>query len=224
MAEAAIIETLRLHLPFWSKLTANEADLILQNTRLMHYPKGKTIHGEANDCPGVLLIKKGVLCTYMLSEEGREITLYRLYEGDVCILSASCVLRQITFEVHIDAETDCDIILISAHAFESVAASNINAENFSYQLATEKFSDVMWAMQQILFMGFDKRLAVFLLDEASKTGSNVIHSTHEQIAKYTGSAREVVTRMLKRFAEDGIVELSRGEIKIIDKNKLRALT
>jgi CRP/FNR family transcriptional regulator len=160
----------------------------------------------------------------MLSEEGREITLYQLYKGDVCILSASCILNQITFDVHIDTETDSEILLISSHVISSLINSNVYVENFSYKLAADRFSDVMWAMQQILFMSMDKRLAVFLWDEMSKSDSDTIHLTHEQTAKYIGSAREVVTRMLKYFASEGIVELSRGGIKIIDKQKLRKLT
>jgi len=82
----------------------------------------------------------------------------------------------------------------------------------------------MWVMQQILFMSTDKRLAVFLTDEAARTGSSTIGLTHEQIAKYIGSAREVVSRMLKYFSTEGIVEVSRKGIKITDKEKLRQLT
>lgn len=79
----------------------------------------------------------------------------------------------------------------------------------------------MWAMQQILFMSMDKRLAVFLWDEISKTEDDTVHLTHEQVARDVGSAREVVSRMLKYFTSEGIVELSRGGIKVIDKKKLR---
>ncbi len=78
----------------------------------------------------------------------------------------------------------------------------------------------MWAMQQILFMSFDKRLAIFLIDELAKTGGDTVRLTHEQIAKYMGSAREVVTRMLKYFANEGIVTLSRGAVTVTDREKL----
>jgi CRP/FNR family transcriptional regulator len=93
-----------------------------------------------------------------------------------------------------------------------------------YELIIERFSEVMWAMQQILFMGFDKRLAVFLYDEYSRTGFNEIKMTHEQIAKMTGSAREVVSRMLKRFADDGLVEFRRGIIILKDISRLKKIT
>ena len=215
---------LKRYLMFWEKLSSEEKDLILSNTSIVCYGKGRNIHSGENDCLGLLLVKKGMLRTYMLSENGREITLYRLYEGDICILSASCILNSITFEVHIDAEEDSEILLVNASTYSEVAKRNIYLETFSYKLAAERFSDVMWAMQQILFMSFDKRLAVFLTDELSKTQEDMVHLTHEQIAKYMGSAREVVTRMLKYFCDEGIVELSRGGVRVLDKQKLRSLT
>lgn len=210
---------------FWEHLTPAEKSLLLNNTSSQKYAKGANLHSTDNDCIGIFLIKRGIMRTYILSEEGREITLYRLYEGELCILSATCILSSINFDVHIDAETDCEILLISSSAFAEVSRKNIYVECFSYKLAADRFSDVMLVMQQILFMSFDRRLAIFLWDELVKGDSenNTICLTHEQVAKYMGSAREVVTRMLKYFANEGIVELSRGGIKIIDKKKLRSL-
>jgi CRP/FNR family transcriptional regulator len=150
------------------------------------------------------MVKTGSIRIYMTSEDGREITLYRLYEGDTCLLSASCALSQITFDVSIDAVTDCEIMQIDAATFSRVFEENIYVENFAYKIITERFSDVMWAMQQILFMSFDKRLAIFLIDESSKTGSDEIKMTHEQISRLMGSAREVVSRMLKYFSSEGM--------------------
>ncbi|HBL83372.1 MAG: Crp/Fnr family transcriptional regulator [Clostridiales bacterium GWF2_38_85] len=212
------------HFEFWDKLSQSEKDLFNNNSSLIKYQKGTIIQNGENDCVGVILVKSGVLRTYILSEEGRDITLYRLYKGDVCILSASCIIRSITFDVHIEADEECEIVAISVSMFTKMTQNNIYVECFVYKTATDRFSDVMWAMQQILFMSFDKRLATFLTDELSKSEDDTIKLTHEQIAKYMGSAREVVTRMLKCFADDRIVELSRGSIKVIDKKKLRSLT
>ncbi len=223
MIDQSDIQWIEKALPFWQDLTAPEKELVINNTVLMQLPKSCIVHGGDRDCIGFLLIKSGTLRTYILSEEGRDITLYRMYANDMCILSASCIIRQITFDVHIEAEADSEVLLISAATFASLSSSNVYVENFSYKLAADRFSDVMWAMQQILFMGFDKRLAVFLIDESAKYGTNLLKITHEQIAKYTGSAREVVTRMLKRFQEEGLVKLSRGALEIVDKAKLRDL-
>ena len=208
---------------FWEHLDEKEKQQLCVTTFSAHYHKGATVHGGNTDCIGVLLVKQGQLRTYMLSEEGRDVTLYRLFPGDTCILSASCVLDAITFDVFIDAEEDTDVLLINSAVFHQIAEENIYVKCFGYELATTRFSDVMWAMQQILFMGADKRLAIFLWDEIAKTGSDSIKMTHEQIARYMGSAREVVSRMLKYFAGEGIVALSRGEIRIMDKEKLHKL-
>ena len=208
----------------WEHMSQEEQDALLDNTTLKHYPKGTNLHSGESDCVGLFLIKSGTLRAYMLSESGKEITLYRLTQGDMCVLSASCVLSTITFDVHVDTQEDTELLLIRASFFEALSEHNLYVECWAYKLATQRFSDVMWAMQQILFMSMDKRLAVFLWDEASKTGSDTLTITHEQVARYMGSAREVVTRVLKYFASEGIVELSRGGIKILDKHKLFLFT
>lgn len=205
---------------FWDKLTQNQKNKILDNMMPIRYNKGMSIHDGGNDCIGVLLIQKGELRIYILSDEGKEITLYRLREGDICILSASCILENITFDVHIEAESDCDVLQIDSSKYASICKENIYVESFTDKLVIQRFSDVMWAMEQILFMSFDKRLAVFLFDEMSRKQTDRIEMTHEQIAKYIGSAREVVSRMLKYFAQEEIVRLYRGGVKVINKKKL----
>ncbi len=208
----------------WENLSQKEQDAFLANTKLMQIPKYTCIHSGDQTCAGLLSVRSGMLRIYLLSEEGRDITLYRLGPGDMCILSASCMLSNITFDVHIDTEEDTELWMTSAPFFANLSDNNIYVECFSYKLAADRFSDVMWAMQQLLFMKMDKRLAIFLWDEMAKTDSETILYTHEQVAKYMGSAREVVTRMLKHFVEEGIVQLSRGGIKILNKEKLRELT
>jgi CRP/FNR family transcriptional regulator len=212
------------HFSAWKHLNEDEQNALLDNAMLMRYPKGTNLHSGESNCVGLFVIKKGTLRVYMLSESGKEITLYRLSVGDMCVLSASCVLSTITFDVHVDTEEDTELLLVRATYFEALAERNILIECWAYKQATERFSEVMWAMQQILFMSMDKRLAVFLWDESTKTKSDVLKLTHEQIARYIGSAREVVTRMLHYFVSEGIVELSRGGIQILDKKKLLALT
>ncbi len=210
-------------LPFAGRLSEREKEDLIAGTKAVAYAKGEHIHSGSENCTGVIFVKKGCIRAYMLSEEGREITLYRLYEGDFCMLSASCILEAVTFDVFIDAEEDTDAFLIKTSAFRRLTENNLYVENFALHTTVERFSDVMWTMQQILFMSMDKRLAVFLYDEAAKKGSNVLKITHEQIARYIGSAREVVSRMLKYFANENIVSLSRNGITIEDKNKLLAL-
>ncbi len=223
MDKAETARILSKHFSAWAHLSDEERQGMLANTTLIRYAKGICIHNGDNDCKGMLIVKKGILRTYMLSENGKEITLFRQNEGDICILSASCVLSSITFDVHIDAEEDSEVLLVGSSHFQALVERNIYAECFTYKLIGDRFSDVMWTMQQILFMSMDKRLAVFLWDELSRTNGDTVHLTHEQIARDIGSAREVVSRMLKYFSSEGAVELSRGGIKVLDKKKLRKL-
>ena len=209
--------------PFWAKMNDIDKETFIRSSHSISFRKGTNLH-DGNECTGVILVKSGVLRVYLLSEDGKEITLYRLFPGDICILSASCVLSTITFDVCIDAEEDSDCVIVGGCAYEDLANRLPEAKIFALETAVSSFSDVMWVMQQILFMSMDKRLAIFLLDETAKSGSDTVKLTHEQIAKYMGSAREVVSRMLKYFASEGIVSSSRSEgIRITDKARLRKL-
>lgn len=215
------IDYLKKYLPFWGRLSEDDRHLLSSNATAVRYEQGENVHSPINECIGVLLVKSGELRTYLLSEDGKEVTLYRMYEGDICILSASCLIHNITFDVNIDAEKPTAILLISAPIFAQLQEANEYIENFALKLAAERFSDVMWTMEQILFMKFDKRLAVFLLDESAQKRTEKLSITHEKIAQYMGSAREVVSRMLKYFEKEGLVRLYRGGIEILDKEKLR---
>ena len=209
--------------PFWNTLSDNDKDFLCTHSSEVYFDKEQAVHNNT-ECTGLYIVKSGRLRLYMLSEDGKEITLYRLAPGEVCMLSASCVLQSITFDVYIDAEIPSECYMINAAAFHTISEKIPAVKIFALETAVSRFSDVMWVMQQILFMSMDQRLAIFLLDESARIGSDTVKLTHEQIAKYMGSAREVVSRMLKYFSSEGIVEVSRGGIKIIDKKRLRELT
>lgn len=211
------------HLGFWDMLTNEQQDRLVSNTVSAAYGKGETIYSAERECVGILILKHGAIRTYILSEEGKEVTLFRLGAGEVCVLSASCILKSITFDVHIEAEQDSELLIMNSAVFAKLMAENIHAELFALRLTTEKFSEVMWAMEQMLFFSFDARLAIFLIDETSKTGENTLHITHEKIAQYIGSAREVVTRMLRYFADEGLVALARGSVTVVDKKRLQTV-
>ena len=207
--------------PFWEKLTRLQKDVLMANSRLVPYKKNSFIYEGEKECLGLLAIKKGSVRIYINSEEGKEITLYRLYAGDVEVLSAYCVISEITFDVNISAEEDCEVLITNAYTFGKILKENIHLENFTHRLANERFSDVMWVFQQILFMSVEKRIAIFLLDEVNANNTDTVSITHEQIAKYIGSAREVVTRTLKQFANEDMISINRGKIKVIDKKKIK---
>lgn len=222
MTDNRMIQAMEHDLPFWDKLTGTERETLINNSMIMSFKKDEMIHNSDDECRGVFLIISGQLRAYVLSEDGREVTLYRLYKNDVCVLSASCVLDSIAFDVFIESIEKTEAVFIPLTVYHKLMNENIHVELFTYKESTSRFSDVMWTMQQILFMGADKRIAYFLYEEMNSTHSDTINFTHDRIARYIGSAREVVSRMLKYFSDEGIVSLSRGKIKILDKKKLSA--
>lgn len=225
MSNKNLYDFLNDNLPFFKFLKEQDKTLLMNNTQTLNVKSLSNLSsGGDTNCVGIILVKSGQLRTYMLSNDAKEVTLYRLFDGDTCILSASCILKNITFQVYIDAEKDSEVLFIKSHIYEKLSKCYLEVENFSKELMASRFSDAMWVMEQIVFMSFDKRLALFLLDQAGIDGSDTIKLTHDTIAKHIGSAREVVSRMLKYFQNEGIVALSRGDVTITDRKKLIALT
>ena len=217
------MENILNKLPFWASLTEQEKEILRKSAVIRRYEKGSFIHSSDRDCLGMLFIISGEIRTYILSDEGREITLFRLYPNDLCVLSASCVISQISFDTQMTARQDTEVLIIPPNITALLKEQNISVRCFLYEQATERFSEVMWAMQQILFKGLDQRLSAFLVEECERTNSNAVRMTHEQIARNISSAREDVARMLKQFTLDALVELKRGEIIIKDTDGLKRL-
>lgn len=215
------VETL-LRLPGWEHLTGEERQLVEQNTRRAAFPKGAAVL-HSGDCLGLVQVVRGCLRAYLLSEEGREVTIFRVEPGEACVLSATCVMSQITFETNLVAEEETELLILSSGAFGRLTEENLHVRCFLYEMAAERFSEVLWVMQQILFMGFDRRLALYLAGACRRVGGGELKLTHEQIARDLGSAREVVTRMLRRFAREGLVEVRRGSLLVKDPGALERL-
>lgn len=210
------------YFPFWNTLSEKDKDYLCQHSTKVHFEKSQVVH-DSNECTGLFIVKSGKLRLYITSEEGKQITLYRLAPGDICMLSASCVLQSVTFDVYLDAEIPTDCYQISGYAFAALSERVPAVKIFALETAVDRFSDVMWIMQQILFMSMDKRLSIFLLEEAHSTHTDIINLTHEQIAHHLGTAREVISRMLKHLSNDGVVDVTRKGIKILDIKKLRSI-
>lgn len=217
------MESVLERLPFWKLLTDSEKELVQQNAVIRLYKKGTRVYSSERECLGMLFVMQGEMRTYLLSEEGREVTLFRIYPNDLCVLSASCVISQISFDTQMSAQKDTEALIIPPNIVLFLKEKNLSVRCFLYELAAKRFSDVMWAMQQILFKRLDQRLALFLMQESQRLGTDTIHMTHEQIAQQISSAREAVARMLKQFSEDGLVELKRGAIRLLDQKGLKAL-
>lgn len=210
-------------LPFYTALSAEQKTLLRESVQPRSYRKGETLHYGPQDCVGLILVQSGQLRVYFLSESGREITLFRLFERDLCLLSASCALKNVSFDVYVTTQKDTKVWIIPTPVYQQLLASSLAFSNYVGELIASRMSDVMWVMEQVVFMSFDRRLALYLLEQSAADGSEELHVTQEEMARHLGTAREVVTRMLRYFQQEGIVEVFRGGVRLRDLSKLRAL-
>ena len=211
------------YFPIWNKMTPEHKQRLTDSAEFLKVKAGTVVHNGSMDCLGLLLIQSGQLRVYTLSSEGREITLYRLFDHDICLFSASCVMPNIQFEVIIEAEKDAEMWVLPSCLFKDLMEESAVVANYANQLISSRFSEVMWLMEQIMWKSFDKRLASFLLEESVLEASTSLKITHEKIANHMGTAREVVTRMLRYFQSEGMVKLTRGTVEIMDEAALEDL-
>lgn len=210
-------------LSFWKDLSVMQKNYMQQSIMKKQFAVGESMHSNSDNCSGLFLIRKGQVRAYIVSESGKEITLYRLFDRDVCIFSASCIMKNIAFDIYIEVEKETEAYLIPTAAYRKLSGESLSAQVFTNNLMASRFTEVMWIMEQALFTSFDKRLANFLLEQMVIEESDTLSITHEKIANHLGTAREVVTRMLKYFQNEGIVALNRGTIEITDKDKLEQI-
>ena len=211
------------YFPIWDKLTPSEKERLSRGAVLRQVKKGALLHNGSMDCLGLLLVREGQLRAYIYSDTGREVTIYRLFERDICLFSASCIMQSIQFDITIEAEKNSLIWVIPPELYKDVMEQSAPLANYTSQIMASRFTDVMWLVEQIMWKSLDQRLAAFLLEESSLEDSPVLRLTHEKIASHMGTAREVITRMLRYFQEEGMVSLSRGTITIQDPERLARL-
>ena len=208
------------YIPFWDKLTAQQQQRIAEVIEFRKVKAGTHIHDSSADCLGLVMVRSGQLRAYILSEDGREITISRLFEYDVSLLSASCVMQ---FNVMIEVEKDSEFWSIPACLFKNLVDESIAVSNYAGSLLSSNFSELMWLMEQIMWKSMDKRLAAFLLEEMHLEDTDTLKLTHEKIANHMGTAREVITRMLRYFQSEGMVTMTRGTITITNEKALAKL-
>lgn len=211
------------YLPIWDQLQPHQQRRLLASLTNQAVERGTLLRGGSTDCTGVLLIQTGQLRAFVYSEEGREITIYRLFEGDLCLFCAPCLIRSIQFDVTIQAEKDTEFWSIPSGVYQQLMSESTAVFNYTNELVASRFSEVMSRMEQFMWKSMDKREAAFLLQEAAIEGACELRITHETIANHLGSHREVITRTLREFQSAGLVKLSRGMVAILDKEKLETL-
>ncbi len=211
------------YFPFWEQLQEADRKAVERAARRLTLLPYERASGEGGACIGLLAVRSGRLRVYTVTETGKELTLYRLFDGDLCLLSASCMFRSLQFSVRVEAEEETSLFVIPTDVFRPIAERSAPAANFINELMASRFSEVMWKVEDILGKKMDSRLAGLLLEEAALSDGKTVTLTHERLAAHLGSAREVVTRLLKYLQDEGMVRLSRGKIEISDEARLNEL-
>lgn len=211
------------YFPPWQKLTQAERDLIQTHVQDQTVSAGTLLHRSTEDCAGLIIVRQGQLRAYITSEDGKQVTLYRLFERDICLFSASCMFSEIQFDITIEAQKDTQFWVIPTPIYQQLMQSSIAVAHYTNRIMASRFSEVMWLIEQIMWKRFDSRLAEFLIEESHIENTQTLSITHEKIADHLGTAREVVTRMLKYFQSENMARLSRGTIQLTDEDKLQAL-
>lgn len=182
-------------------------------------PEGHDVFVEGDRADAIALLISGVVRVYKIGETGREITLYRFGNGESCILTANAILSQKDFPAIATVEKQAEAVMVPAETFRDWVQRYSLWREFVFDLLSDRLSSVIEIVEEVAFRRMDERLATFLAQRLGQSDS--IKITHQEIAAELGSSREVISRILEDFSELGIISVSRGTIKLLDREALQ---
>ena len=195
-------------------------DRLLEDARIVRLDHDRFVFHAGDLCQAFLILLDGEVRVQLTSASGREVTLYRIGQGGSCILTTSCLLSNEHYPAEAIAESDVEALAIPVKSFQSALESSQWFRRFVFDGFSSRLTSVIQKIEQIAFTAIDVRLAGVLLDLDRKGIEKI---THQDIAVELGTAREVVSRHLKRFESEGWVRLGRGQVSIIDRPQIEAL-
>ena len=202
--------------PMLRELPAADQAELLAAASVMHLPAGTVVFDEDQPCQGFPLLLSGNIRVIKAAPNGRELQLYRVTPGESCILTSSCLLGHTRYHARGIAEQALEIVVLPAASFNTLLGSHEAFRSYVFHLFSDRLTDLMQLVSAVAFQKLDQRLANLLVSKPSP-----IHITHQALADELGSAREIVSRLLKGFAEQGWVKLGREQIAITDAPALK---
>lgn len=203
--------------PILSQLTARARQRLEARAQLVQVPAGTTVFDERQACQGFPFVIAGGIRVVKAAPNGRELPLYRVTPGETCIISSACLLGQAPYNARGVTEADTTLLVVPTEDFQALLGEQA-FRDFVFQLFSERIADLMQLIEEVAFRKLDQRLAALLLGKGQR-----LHTTHQQLADELGSVREIVSRLLKGLAEQGLVALSREQVEILDPAGLRRL-
>lgn len=216
MLDSEIKERLLQQYPMLRELSAAELEGLLAAASMMSVPAGAVLFDENQPCQGFPLILSGSIRIIKAAPNGRELQLYRVVPGESCILTSSCLLGHTRYQARGIAESELEMVLLPEKAFHALFGACEAFRSYVFHLFSDRLTDLMQLVSAVAFQKLDQRLARLLVSKP-----HPIHTTHQALADELGSAREMVSRLLKGFAEQGWVRLGREQIDITDAAALR---
>jgi CRP/FNR family transcriptional regulator len=204
--------------PIFDDLATSDQQNLLKAADVIRIPAGTVLFDENEPCGGFPLLIAGNIRVVKAASNGRELQLYRVVPGESCILTSSCLLGNTLYHARGIAEQVLEMVVLPPTSFHSVLAKSKMFRDYVFKLFSSRLTDLMELVSAVAFQKLDQRLASLLLNKQSP-----IHATHQSLADELGSAREMVSRLLKSFAEQGWVKLGREQIEIIDERALKHL-
>ncbi len=204
--------------PALSQLSPDDLAALLRPEAAMLLPAGTRLFAETQPCGGFPLVVAGSIKVVKAAANGREMLLYRVEPGDSCIISSSCLLGHTPYTARGETETEVTLLVVPMPLFEKLLAGNREFRDFVFHLFADRIAELMQLVEEVAFHRLDQRLARLLLARGDD-----IQSTHQALADELGSVREIVSRLLKGFAADGMVSLGREHIALLDRSGLQRL-
>jgi CRP/FNR family transcriptional regulator len=188
---------------------------VLEQAQVLHVPAGTPMFGEGSPCRQFPLVLEGTIRVAKASD-GRELQLYRVTPGESCVLTSSCLVGSRDYPASGVVERDARLVVLPKPVFDELLATHAPFRQYVFSLFAERLTDMMTLVEAVAFHRLDRRIAAALLGRGK-----VVALTHQQLADELGSVREIVTRVLRGFADQGCVQLGRGTIEVLDAPALR---
>jgi CRP/FNR family transcriptional regulator len=216
MDMAQVEERLTALYPAFQTLTPELLEYVLRNGVVRSVGPGTVMFDEHNPCQAFPMLLEGVIRVFKVGPNGRELQLYRVVPGESCILSTSCMLGTTPYTARGVAETAVTVFALTPPVFNRLVSESETFRGYVFGLFADRIVDLMQLVEAVAFQKLDQRLATLLLGKG-----RTVHVTHQALADELGSVREIVSRLLKSFAEQGLVSLGREQIEIVDPARLR---
>lgn len=211
------VQALKLY-PVLQSLPAPQLDQALAQARSLTLAAGSVVFDERRPCLGFPMLLAGAIKVVKSAPNGRELQLYRVEAGESCILTSSCLLGNAAYSARGIAERDLELLVLPPAAFQRLLETHEPFRRFVFSLFSERLAELMQLVEEVAFRKLDQRLAALLL-----TKGRLIQTTHQAIADELGSVREIISRLLKTFAEQRLVALSREQIEVLDPAGLKRI-